>query len=274
MTELSTVKVPNATALCWICGRNEANSGEHKTKRSDLLAVLGNPTQEQPFFYNDLERRNKPVRSLDAKILKAPIRICTECNATRTQPHDRAWERMSDELRARSLRIGQWVRANSIFRHYTRRKMMNVHLYFLKLFGCMICEAKANGYDVPIDIAAFSQAIISDRSHPEVHLQFGKCDGAIGRSNLHCWKTPNGSILAAWLYEIDTIAVSVLFVQAGRFEHRTDLWHPKSRTGSKRFQIADFMYARRAKSPNDVGLSTVKHRPSRLAIHLSGGRIS
>ena len=152
---------------------------------------------------------------------------------------------MSDLLRARRLRVGQWVRADSIFPHYTRREMKNVHLYFLKLFGCMVCEAKANGYDVPVDIAPFSQAIMSDCPHREVHLQFGKCDGVIGRSNLHCWKTQNGSVLAAWLYEIDTIAVSVLFVQAGRFEHRTDLWHPKSHTSSKHFQIADFMYLRR-----------------------------
>jgi hypothetical protein len=66
------------------------------------------------------------------------------------KPHDKAWERLSDRLRARRLRVGQWVRANSIFPHYTRREMTNVHLYFLKLFGCMICEAKSNRYDVPL----------------------------------------------------------------------------------------------------------------------------
>jgi len=153
---------------------------------------------------------------------------------------------MSDRLRGRRLKVGQWVRANKIFPLYTRREKTNVHLFFLKLFGCMICEAKANGYDVPIAIAPFSQAIMSGRPHFEVHLQFGKYDGTSGRSNLHCWKTQNGSVLAAWLYELKTIAVSVLFVQAGRFEHRTDLWHPKSHTSSKRFQIADFMYTRRA----------------------------
>ena len=104
----------------------------------------------------------------------------------------------------------------------------------------------ANGHEVPIDIVPFSQAIMSDRAHPEAHLQFGKCDRTTGRSNLHCWTTQEGSVLAGWLYEIDTIAVSVLFAQAGRWEHRPDLWHPESKTNSKRFQIADFMYASRA----------------------------
>jgi hypothetical protein len=153
--------------LCWICNRNGAKFREHKTKRSDLAAVLGSPTQERPLYFHDLERRNKPVRSLDAKILKAPIRICHECNTGRTQPHDRAWEHMSDQLRSRRLVIGQSVRANGLFRHDTRRQMINVHLFFLKLFGCMLCEAKASGYDVPIDIVPFSEAIMTSRPHSE-----------------------------------------------------------------------------------------------------------
>ena len=232
-------------ALCWICNQNEANSGEHKTKRSDLAAVLGSPTQDRPFYFHDLKRRNKPLKSLNAKMLKAPNLICEECNTARTQPHDRAWEHMSDQLRGRRLVIGRWVRANRIFCYDTRQRMIDVHLFFLKLFGCMISEAKANGHDVPISLAPFSEAITTGRSHPEVYLQFGKCDGTIGRSDLHCWKVENGSVLAGWLYELDSIAVSVLFAHAGRWERRAELWHPRSQKSSKRFQIADFMYGRR-----------------------------
>jgi len=214
----------HGAALCWICNRNEANSGEHKTKRSDLAAVLRAPTQGQLLYFHDLEQRNKPIRSFDAKILKAPVRICHECNTSRTQPHDRAWERMSDELLRRDLAIGRWVRANGIFRYDTRLQMINVHLFFLKLFGCMLCEAKANGYDVPIDIALFSQAIMTSRPHPEVHLQFGKCDGTVGRSNLECFESDQGGVLAYWIYQLDNIAVGVLFAQAGKWKHRPDLW--------------------------------------------------
>lgn len=232
--------------MCWICGVNKADSGEHKTKRSDLLAVLGKPSQAQPFYYHDLERANRPVGSLDTKILKSPVRICAHCNNTRTQPHDMAWERLSDRLRHRHLQVGRWVRCNRIFRSFTKREMLNVHLYFLKLFGCMIAEAKANGHDIPIDLDPFSRAIMSGKPHAEVHLQFGRHDGIIGRSNLHCWTTdPGRSVLAAWLYELDTIAISVLYAQHGKFEHRRDIWHPHSRTNAKRFKIADFMYSKR-----------------------------
>jgi len=246
------LSAPNGDGpLCWICNLNKANSGEHKTKRSDLLAVLGNPTQESPFYYHDLHTPNRPVRSLDAKILKSPVRICADCNTARTQPHDRAWERMSDWLRQRHppLKVDGLVRGSRIFRYNTLREMRNVHLFFLKLFGCMLCEAEANGKKLPIDIAPFSNAIVLGRAHPEVYLQFGKCDGTIGRTNLHCWTTEQGAVLAGWLYELDTIAVSVLFAQTGRWEHPSHTWHPL--TGSNRFRIADFQYKRRAANAAD-----------------------
>lgn len=235
--------------LCWICGKNKADSKEHKTKRSDLLAVLGKPSQGEPFYYHDLHKKNQPVGSLDAKILKSPVRICSHCNNARTQPHDFAWEAMSDRLRSRRLKVGERIRCNRVFDYLTKREMINVHLFFLKLTGCMIAEAKANGHDVPIPLDPFSDAIMSGRPHAEVHLQFGRHDCGIGRSDLHVWKTdPGGSVLGGWLYQLDTIAVSVIYAQAGRFEHRRDLWHPHSRTSRMRFQIADFMYGKRNKA--------------------------
>jgi hypothetical protein len=153
---------------------------------------------------------------------------------------------MSDRLRSRRLKVGEWVRCERIFPHSTKRRMIDVHLFFLKLTGCMIAEAMANGKDIPIPLDPFSEAIMSGRPHREVHLQFGRHDGGIGRSNLHVWTTePLGSVFGGWLYQLDTIAVSVIYAQAGKFEHRRDVWHPHSSTGRKRFQVADFMYGKR-----------------------------
>ena len=66
---------------------------------------------------------------------------------------------------------------------------------------------------MPIDIALFSQAIMTSRPHPKVHLQFGKCDGTVGRSNLECFESDQGGVLAYWIYQLDNIAVGVLFAQ-------------------------------------------------------------
>ncbi|WP_316172213.1 hypothetical protein [Bradyrhizobium sp. SZCCHNRI3037] len=131
----------------------------------------------------------------------------------------------------------------------TKREMINVHFFFLKLTGCMIAEAIANGHDVPIPLDPFSTAIMSGRPHPEIYLQFGKHDDGIGRSNLHVWTVdPGKSVFGGWLYKLDNVAVSVLYAQTGRFEHRRDIWHPYSRTSRKRFLIADFMYSKQARS--------------------------
>jgi len=44
-----------SNSVCWICG-GPAATGEHKTKQSDLRAVLGTPKQEKPFYYQHVER--------------------------------------------------------------------------------------------------------------------------------------------------------------------------------------------------------------------------
>src|SRR5260370_15112558 len=100
MSDLSAIseekKEPGvAQALCWICKRDEANSGEHKTKRSDLLGVLGSPTQQKPFYYQDLERRDKAVKSPQSKILKTPIPTWDGCNNATTQPPQLALPHLS-----------------------------------------------------------------------------------------------------------------------------------------------------------------------------------
>ena len=85
---------------CWICG-DAATTGEHKTKQSDLRAVLGKPTQAQPFFFHDNARRNHRIGSYKGNFLKSASRLCARCNNQRTQPYDLAWEGMSHFLRTR-----------------------------------------------------------------------------------------------------------------------------------------------------------------------------
>lgn len=127
---------------CWICRKNEARTGEHMIKKSDLKSLLGKNVQSRPFYYSDAFRANRIVQSIKSEILMSPVPICAECNNERTQAHDLAWEWMSGWLRTnpQSFRVGDRIRPNPIFPYDTRRQMLNVHLYFLKLFGGMICE--------------------------------------------------------------------------------------------------------------------------------------
>ena len=166
---------------CWICG-DVATTGEHKTKRTDLLA-LREPTQSNPAYFHDANRPNQLIRSLDAKVLKSTGRLCASCNNARTQPHDRAWEKMSKWIRVRrpALQPGNIVRANRIFMDNTKRQMLGVHLFFVKLFGCMIMESDKK---IPIDTASLGDAILSDSAHPNVYLKFASSMNYFGRSDL------------------------------------------------------------------------------------------
>ena len=186
-------------AKCWICG-DVGTTGEHRTKRSDLRLALGNPTQANPAYFHDAKRANQLVRSLDAEVLKSPSRICAKCNNARTQPHDKAWEKMSEHLRSRQppLKPGDVVRGNRIFPYDTKRHMLCVQLYFLKLFGCMICES---GRPIPIDVASFASAIQSGSAHPNVYLKLGKGDrNGVGGSNLEVLSSADlQRIFACWI---------------------------------------------------------------------------
>src|SRR5437899_2464458 len=84
------VALAAAKKKCWICGVNDANSGEHMIKKSDLRDVLGNPTQARPFYFYKFDLKARAVGSLKADILKSAAPMCAHCNNTRTQPHDLA----------------------------------------------------------------------------------------------------------------------------------------------------------------------------------------
>ncbi len=110
---------------CWICG-DPATTGEHKTKQSDLKAVLGTPTQTQPFYYSAETTRNRQLPSYRADFLKSASRLCPKCNNQRTQPYDRAWEKLSDWLRTHDPPIKP---GDSFFFDGATEQMRNVQLY-------------------------------------------------------------------------------------------------------------------------------------------------
>ena len=213
---------------CWICGDEGADTREHRTKASDLRSVFGVPTQGDPLYLHTAQRRNIKVGSLKADVLKFKHRICLSCNSARTQPHDRAWELLSAALRSRNLSIspGQTLRFNRIFPHDTRREMCNVHLYFVKVFGCQIADG-----DIPIDIAPFARAILEEKPHPNLYLSFGRMaalpTSIAGASDVHA-ELLNGQVaFTSWFYQIDDLSVNVMFAVPG--EQRQGLanaWHP------------------------------------------------
>jgi hypothetical protein len=210
--------------------------------------VFGKVTQGTPLYQHRMSGANRPVGSLDAKRLKLPARLCANCNNTRTQPHDRAWEKLSAALRTRqpALVPGTFVRTNRVFPYAAARELRAVHLYFVKLFGCHIA-----GNNIPLDIAGFSDAILHGKAHPNVYLRFG-CGMTFGGKPMtgmsDMWLAPAApggtSPFATWFYYVDGLGINVMFAEDS--EKRDGLigaWHP--RHGTTRLTIADFCFGRR-----------------------------
>lgn len=216
---------------CWICGA-DGDSREHLIKASDLRGVFGrNVTQKAPLYIHTSERKNRPVGGIKSDLLKFSTRICRSCNNQRTQPHDRAWEQFSSYLRGRQppLRKGSIVRLADVFPGSVRSSMMDVHLFFLKQFGCLIAE-----YSIPLDLSAFARAICSNSAHPLVRI--GVWTGFAGSVRKHAARTVvqtamlDGCVVyAGWFYFVDQIAINVMY--ALPTEHRKGLvhsWHPNT----------------------------------------------
>lgn len=215
---------------CWICGA-PATTGEHIVKNSDLKSEFSVVTQQAPLYLHRTGSRSKPFGSFGAELLKYRV-LCTKCNTSRTQLHDRAWEKLSKVLGTRKPEPGTIVRANCIFPVRAAQEMLNVHLYFVKRFGCEIIEARA-----PIDIRAFSNAILDGTSHPHLYLRVGRIipfpDGKeiAGFDKIREIKYPDGSSVFCWIYGIGCISVQVLHATNVAFLPQ-GAWHPRSVTDS------------------------------------------
>lgn len=230
---------------CWICG-DKADTGEHIIKKSDLRMRFGSPSQAKPLFYHSSDRSNIPIGSLNNWRLKSPAKICAYCNNTRTQPYDLAWENLSAALKSRvgELEIGQKIKADRIFSYNTRNAMLNVHLYFVKLFGCVISAA-----DTPIEIEPFSNALLNVKNHPNIYLRIGldklsNTPQGVALSEITAQNSDNKTKVAAWFYQIGEVVVNVMFVLDGwKCEGLLDAWHPSH---TNNFSIADNFYSSEA----------------------------
>ncbi len=226
--------------ICWVCG-DQATTGEHLIKKSDLADIFGEPNPSRPLFLHNAAKTNHRIQGLNADALKIRNCLCAKCNNERSQPYDRAWEVFSHFIRNRLSRIrsGTFVRADRIFPLASNRELRNVQLYFVKLFGCLIHDNK-----IPIDIEPFAAALLKGKHHPDVFIKLGcmpREDRMVGVAGLATAvdTVTNKVSCAQWFYEIDCFAVNVIYTPHHTFWDTTEgAWHPKHGTG--RLLVHDF----------------------------------
>jgi hypothetical protein len=223
---------------CWICG-SDAKTGEHIVKRSDLALLFPNVTQSAPVFVQHQEAKNLKVGSLRSSKLTHRAKICAKCNNSLTQPHDKSWERFLCAMHTHTPKLepGAAFRAQRAFSTHSHYRLLQVHLFFLKAFGCMIQSG-----DVAIPLEPFANSILQERAHPHVYLKFG-CgidENVAGVSDMWTLSLESGEIVyATWIYQVGRIWVTLMFAKDG--EEREGLvgaWHPRQGTG--KLTMADY----------------------------------
>ena len=211
---------------CWICG-NKATTGEHKTKASDLRALFNGVSQQNPLYLHTDQRRNQKVGSIKSDKFKFDSLICPYCNNARTAPHDKAWAQLSNFLRERkpAIKKGETIPLEKVFPTNLSKSMLDVHLFFVKLFGCAVLELEA-----PIEINPFAEAILQQKPHPKVFLAFGSSlKMGTGMTDIETANIDGRCVYTTWFYIVEPIAVNVIYAEHS--EKRGGLvhsWHPST----------------------------------------------
>lgn len=147
---------------------NPADSAEHRFKETDVRTRVPGLSRKRPVYGQQGRATNIPIGSASSRNLKFKKSICRRCNDTLTQPYDEAWQTLSAHLhgRWRGIAAARRFDLSKPFPGRTRAAALNVHLYFVKLFGCLIVEG-----NVPIDLKPFSYALLNRQPHSELCLQ-------------------------------------------------------------------------------------------------------
>ena len=213
---------------CWICGAF-ADSSEHMVKASDIRGVYGRITNTKPVFRHSREYRNEVIPGSKSDKLKFAPSLCTYCNSTRTQPHDRAWERFSGYLRERTPHItaGARIPVKEIFHTDCQVSMKRVHLYFVKLFGCYAVE-----YKVPLPINHFALCILNENPNPNLRLSFVHISQASPKygilvNHINALNVGGKTVSASWFYIVGVVGVLLSYTEPGHPRlNKHNGWHP------------------------------------------------
>lgn len=218
---------PPKIPMCWICISNPAETGEHWAKASNVRDYFRKPTQQQPLYLQKNWVFDAKIGSDKSKKLKFGKSLCLDCNSSRTQPYDEAWDTIFEYLQTNWMKIRARGSFNlsHVFPDDPQGSMVRVQLYFIKVFGCLVHEEK-----VPLFGTGFSRYLYNAIRDPEVELAF--CHSDQGRkmalrSEIHVWGRPGHIDGTVWLYLFSPVGVKVFYRRKGAaLSIPSHVWNP------------------------------------------------
>lgn len=141
---------------CCLCGSTENLTGEHKIKASALREIFGRDAMVIGHF--DGASAPRLAQGPKSSVLHFGVRLCGDCNSTRTQPADRAFDGFKQRA---AEKLASDPGAESVFPEESypegASETLNVFRYFAKLLCCQIADS--NGPRLPV-VAAFALGLI------------------------------------------------------------------------------------------------------------------
>lgn len=198
-------------------------------KASDFRSVFGRVTQASPAYRQSKIRRNEPIRGSNAAILKFAPSLCSYCNNMRTQPHDLAWQKLSEASRSGRLphRAGTRLPLQVVFPGSVKESMLGVHLYFVKLLGCQAVEHK-----IPLPLNHFAMCIQAGLPNQNLRLIFISVSAGASRNKIEvgavdALNVGGKTVSAAWFYRVEGLGVAVSYCEPGHVRLTRDRgWNP------------------------------------------------
>ena len=196
-----------------------------------MRQTFGAVSPNAPLFFHDEHGRNRKLGSVKSDHVKSAKVMCRRCNDTRTQPFDQDWATLSAELerRSRSLSARNRIKLRQLFPGWANHAARNIHLYFVKLFGCRIA-----GEDVPLSIDPFANAIQNETICDGLSLIF--CRDATHQVGRHAFVSAIQArydgptiVCAGWTYALDRFYVEVMwFKNLQSFQGIKGHWNPNN----------------------------------------------
>ena len=201
----------NENNKCWICQNNVANSREHIIKKTDLEQIYGKLNQSDPVYAQKDGKKIRSIGSTKSDLFKYKKLICEDCNNNKTQQYDKSWATLSKFLYIHKDRIKKdgGINLNEVFSCNIKQKMIDVQLFFIKLFGCKIVESGEIFY-----LEDLAEAIMSGDEHPNVYISFRDSHKTnyTASSNIECSRDDEDNIdYLHWFYTIGSFSVDVIY---------------------------------------------------------------
>lgn len=127
---------------CWWCGQ-AADSGEHKYKRTDLVRAFGNgPWKNQSSIVRLVGEQQQYLQSPGSAGLKFDKVLCGNCNSSRSQAFDLAYDEFSQYVASERERIlaDGGFRWSHILGTDWRNGRNLVTAFWVKHIGCRLAE--------------------------------------------------------------------------------------------------------------------------------------